>query len=255
MTTWTLQIRKVILIIQENTLLAATVPALDDVRDVPREEFEQLVIRLIGETLLEDVDMLLVAQVEVATVRRTGELVQPALTDDDVEVILQALEAKPMLAWQCATSFDLMFGETDGACEHWAVLLLLRFQLLDQLQILLIHILDMLVCFIQVCAFHHAKEVSLHKAVCAACNLRGRTINVMEAMKRSDPLRPVALETRWMGLCTAMQGLQNALLAKAQRTRYAERSPQVACGWKLLRGPRQLSGQRQLPGPRQLPLR
>lgn len=114
------EVRGVILVVQEDVLLATSGPALGNARVFAGEPDEEFLVGAFVETLLQDVCVLRMPEVETAILGGADELIQPALAHGHVKVVLQALEAEPVLARQCAAAVDLVVREADRAFESWS---------------------------------------------------------------------------------------------------------------------------------------
>ena len=73
-------------------------------------------VGLLRQTLLQNLDVFSKSQVEGAAHDGADQSLQSALPHDDVEVILQTVEAE--VAGKRAAPFDLVLGQTNGAFEH-----------------------------------------------------------------------------------------------------------------------------------------
>mmetsp|Transcript_44222 Transcript_44222/g.137127 ORF Transcript_44222/g.137127 Transcript_44222/m.137127 type:complete len:326 (+) Transcript_44222:622-1599(+) len=220
------EVRVVVAVVQEDPLLAAHVLALEDMRVVAREELQQLVVRALGEALLEDVYGLLGPEVVPTALCGAGELAQPALANDDAKVVLQALKAETVLARQSAAALDLMLDKADSAPEHGPVLLALALQLVYESPVLVVDVPDALLGRGQVLGTHNATEVRLAQVLRAAGHLGGAT-DVRQAAERHHLLRPEALEARNVDLVAAVQRLEHTVLAEADDTGHAQGGTQV----------------------------
>mmetsp|Transcript_119884 Transcript_119884/g.238691 ORF Transcript_119884/g.238691 Transcript_119884/m.238691 type:complete len:104 (-) Transcript_119884:1698-2009(-) len=101
--------------------------ALVHVWVIASKELQELVVGFLRETLLENVDALLRSQTVTTSFSRAGQLAQSAFTDNDVEMVLEALEAEAVLAWQRTTALHLVLHQTNCTKKHWPIFFILPF--------------------------------------------------------------------------------------------------------------------------------
>lgn len=185
----------VIAVVKEDAFLAFQSGAVIDVLYVPREKFEQFVICHVGQAFLEDVDTLLRTQAVAAVLGGARQLVQSPLPHDDVEMILQTLEAEAVLTRQGATTLNLVLDEADRTLEHGPVLFTLALEFCNQPIVLFVHILYAFLGSSQIFDTNHPTQVSLAQYLRAPSDL-GWTTYICQAPERENLFRPEGPQAR-----------------------------------------------------------